>query len=381
MDQTTHLFSSFKDITDPRTEKHSSRHILSDILILTILAVICGADNWVSVEQFGHLKKEWLKDFLKLPHGIPSHDTIGNLFSRLNPKELQDCFIRWINELFDFSGGEIIAIDGKTLRRSYDTATNRPAIHMVSAWACKNRLVLGQVKTETKSNEVTAIPELLKKLDLVGSIVTIDAMGCQKKIAQQIIKQGGDYVFNLKGNQMTLHKDIALFLESYVDKNQCSKSVIHTTETVDGDHGRIETRKYWITEDIKWLEQYDKWPGLKSAGMVEYESIVKTTGERIVERRFFINSIEANPKKFSEATRLHWGIENGLHWCLDVGFDEDRCRVRKDNAPENFAIIRHIALNLLKQEKTVKTGIKNKRLMAGWDNTFLVNILGGNTTV
>ena len=378
MDQNTTLFSAFKALKDPRTERHSSRHLLSDILVLTILAVICGADNWVAVEQFGELKKDWLRLFLKLPHGIPSHDTIGNLFSRLDPKQLQDCFLRWINELFDFSGGEIIAIDGKTLRGSYDTATNRPAIHMVSAWACKNRLVLGQVKTDVKSNEVTAIPELLKKLDLLGSIVTIDAMGCQKKIAKQIIEQGGDYVFNLKGNQGTLHQDISLFFESYVDKNQCRKSMVQSTETVDAEHGRIETRRYWVTEDIQWLTQYKDWVGLKSAGMVEYESIVKTTGEISTERRFFIGSITADVKKFSEATRHHWGIENGLHWCLDVGFDEDSCRIRKDNAPENLAVIRHIALNLIKQEKTTKIGVKNKRLMAGWDNAYLAKILSAN---
>lgn len=369
----------FTGLDDPRREKHSSRHLLIDILVLTILAVICGADNWVAVEKFGDSKIDWLKTFLKLPHGIPSHDTIGNLFSRLDPKQFQDCFLRWINELFDFSGGEIIAIDGKTLRHSYDTAAGRPAIHMVSAWACKNRLVLGQIKTETKSNEVTAIPELLRRLDLVGSVVSIDAMGCQKKIAKQIIAQGGNYVFNLKGNQSKLHQDVALFLESYVDKKQCQKTIVNTATTVDGEHGRIETRRYWVTEEIKWLEQYDSWAGFKSIGMVEYESIAKATGECSIERRFFINSIPADVSRFSEAVRHHWGIENGLHWCLDVGFDEDNSRVRKDRAPENFAVIRHIALNLLKQESTARTGIKNKRLMAGWDHSYLAKLLSGST--
>src|SRR3990167_859742 len=377
----TGLLSIFQNIDDPRKEKHSSRHLLSDILVLTILAVICGADNWVAVEKFGHSKVDWLKKFLKLPNWIPSHDTIGSLFSRISAQQFQDCFLRWINELFEFSGGEIIAIDGKTLRRSYDTASNRAAIHMVSAWACKNRLVLGHVKTAEKSNEFTAIPELLKRLDLVGSVVTIDAAGCHKKIAQQIINQGGEYVFNLKGNQSTLYRDVRLFLESYVDKQQCKKTIVEKMEVLDGEHGRIETRRYWITEDIRWLEQYDAWVGLKSIGMVEYESIIKSTGEHSIERRFFINSIPADVKRFADTVRSHWSIENSLHWCLDVAFDEDNSRIRKDNAPENFAVIRHIALNLLKQELTAKTGIKNKRLMAGWDHAYLAKLLAGVASV
>lgn len=371
------LLEVFNEVDDPRENKHSSRHLLSDILALTILAVICGADTWVAVEKFGYAKLDWLRTFLKLPNGIPSHDTIGNLFARLDPRQLQDCFLRWVNELFHFSEGEIIAIDGKTLRSSYDTASSRPAIHMVSAWACKNRFVLGQLKTDSKSNEVTAIPELLKRLELTGSIVTIDAMGCQKKIAKQIVTQGGNYIFNLKGNQTKLHEDVKLFLESYVDKQQCQKTLVNKIEVVDAEHGRIETRRYWITEDIKWLEQYDSWTGLQSVGMVEYESVVKITGECTTERRFFINSISADVKRFSEAVRCHWGIENGLHWSLDVSFDEDNSRVRKDNAPENLAVIRHIALNLLKQEATAKTGIKNKRLMAGWDHSYLAKLLLG----
>ena len=375
MDKENGLIRCFCDLIDPRKDNHSSRHVLIDILTLTILAVICGADSWVAVEKFGHAKVDWLKTFLNFPNGIPSHDTIGDLFARLDSKQLQDGFLRWVNELFHFSGGDIIAIDGKTLRRSYDTASSRPAIHMVSAWACKNRLVLGQVKTDVKSNEITAIPELLKMLDLAGSIVTIDAMGCQKKIAKQIIVQSGDYVFNLKGNQSKLHEDVQLFLEAYVDKKQHQKSVVNMLEVVDGDHGRIETRRYWITEDITWLEQYNAWDGLKSIGMVEYQSIVKATGEISLERRFFISSLTADVKRFSEAIRLHWGIENGLHWCLDVGFNEDASRVRKNNAPQNFAVIRHIALNLLKQEATAKVGIKNKRLMAGWDHAYLAKLL------
>ncbi len=377
MEKGNPLLSCFDELTDPRTKKHSSRHLMIDILMLTIVGVICGADSWVAVERFGNSKYEWLKGFLELPHGIPSHDIIGDFFSRLNPQCLQECFLKWVNLVFNFSGGDIIAVDGKTLRHSYDIASSRPAIHMVSAWACKNNLVLGQFKTDEKSNEITAIPELLKLLDLRNNIVTIDAMGCQKKIAKQIIEQGGDYIFNLKDNHLTLHEDVRLFIESYVDKKRLEKTVFDTYEVVDGNHGRIETRRYWVTEEIAWLEQIGDWRGLTSVGMVEYESIEKATGKVEVERRCFISSLKANAKPFSEAIRMHWGIENGLHWCLDVGFNEDACRVRKDYAPENFAVIRHIALNLLKNEKTAKVGIKNKRLMAGWDTAYLAKLLAG----
>lgn len=374
MVQDSALWKSFSDLEDPRTDKHSSRHFLQDILLLTILGVICGADSWVAIERFGKSKEDWLRTFLKLPHGIPSHDTLGDFFSRVNPQQLQACFLNWINAIFSFSGGEIIAIDGKTLRGSYDSASDRKAIHMINAWACRNNLILGQFKTEEKSNEITAIPELLKVLDLKGNIVTIDAMGCQKKIAQQIIEQGGDYVFNLKGNQSSLHNDVTLFFKHYFENKFPKNEAILNCEIVDGDHGRIETRRYWITDDIAWLSQAAEWCGLKSIGLVEYESVNKNTGEIKIEQRCFIASLSANAKLFSQAVRLHWGVES-MHWCLDVGFREDACRVRKDHAPENLAVIRQIALNLLKQEKTAKVGVQTKRLMAGWDHSYLAKLL------
>jgi len=369
------LHNCFSGLIDPRTETHSSRHLLSDIMMLTILAVICGAESWVAVERFGESKYDWLKTILHLPHGIPSHDTIGSFFSKLDPHQLQRCFLNWINEVFDISEGEIIAIDGKTLRHSYDTARNKPAIHMVNAWACKNNLVLGQFKTKEKSNEITAIPELLKILDIKGHTVTIDAMGCQTAIAKQIIEQEGDYVLNLKGNHKSLFEDVSLFISSHIDKGTNRDTEFNYSEIVTGDHGRIETRRYWVTDKIGWLSQKKDWLGLKSIGMVEYEYIVKATGEINCERRFFISSLNANANTIGQAIRMHWGVENGLHWCLDVGFNEDACHVRKDNAPENFAVIRQIALNLLKQEKTAKTGIKTKRLMAGWDHAYLAKLL------
>jgi predicted transposase YbfD/YdcC len=370
------IFSDcFADLEDPRQTKHSSRHLLSDILLLTILAVLCGADSWVAVERFGYSKKEWLSNFLKLPHGIPSHDTIGDLFARIDEQQLQNCFLQWVRSVFKFSDGEIIAIDGKTLRHSYDNAIDRPAIHMINAWACKNKLVLGQFKTEEKSNEITAIPELLKVLDLEGSVITIDAMGCQRQIAKQIIDGKGDYIFNLKGNQSQLHEDVKLFMEAYVDQNKLRKTPVDMFEITEADHGRVETRRCWVTSKIDWLEQRAKWVGLNSVGLIEYKSINKSTGEETIERRCFISSLEADAKKFANTVRLHWGIENSLHWCLDMGFNEDACRVRKNHAPANFAVIRQIALNLLKQEKTAKVGIKNKRLMAGWDNAYLAKLL------
>ena len=378
MEKNNPLIKCLGELTDPRTQKHSSRHTLIDILMLTIIAVICGADSWVAVERFGHAKYEWLKTFLELPNGIPSHDTIGSLFARLQPQGLQNCFLKWIHLLFDFTGGEIIAIDGKTLCHSYDTATERPAIHMISAWVCKNSIVLGQVKTSEKSNEITAIPELLKLLDLKGNIVTIDAMGCQKKIAKQIIEQEGNYVFNLKGNQSSLHDDVRLFIESYIDEKKLQEYQFDYYECIDSDHGRIESRRYWITDELEWLLQSKEWSGLRSIGMVEYIRTDKISGQQHIERRCFISSLEGKARPFAEAVRMHWAIENGLHWCLDVGFNEDACRVRKDYAAENFAVLRHIALNLLKNEKTAKVGIQNKRLMAGWDDAYLAKLLAGS---
>lgn len=371
-----HAFhKSFNELKDPRKAIHSFRHELVDILLLTILAVICGADSWTAVEKFGYAKKDFLGNFLSLPNGIPSHDIIGDVFSRVDPKAFQSCFLDWVNHLFQLSDGEIIAIDGKTLRGSYDNANNKAAIHMVNAWACKNRLVLGQLKTEDKSNEITAIPELLKLLDLTNTTVTIDAMGCQKSIAKQIIDQGGKYVFNLKGNQSSLHKEVKCYFNTRQAAGEKSDPCYDSIEITEDYHGRLETRRYGVTSNIDWLNQKADWVGLSSIGFVEYEQINKASGEHQVERRFFISALEANAKSFSEAVRLHWGIENGLHWCLDVAFNEDACRVRKGHAPENFAVVRQIALNLLKQESSAKVGIKNKRLMAGWDNAYLANVL------
>lgn len=361
----------FEQLTDPR--HHNKKHKLIDIMTIAICASICSADTFKQIENFGRAKVKWFEKFLELPFGIPSHDTFGRIFACIDPKEFQRCFIDWVQAIQELLKGEIIAIDGKTLRRSFDNNSDKKAIHMVSAWASEAGFVLGQMKTEEKSNEITAIPKLLKMLELTDCIVTIDAIGCQRKIAKTIINKDADYLFSLKGNQSNLHKDVKLFFDGCLKEK--FKGVSHSChKTVDGDHGRIETRKFWTTSDIDWLSWKTQWEGLKSIGMVESE---RQIGDEISkEKRYFITSLEGNAKSFGKAVRNHWGIENSLHWTLDIGFREDESRIRKDNAPENFAVLRHISLNLLKNEKTFKGSIKTKRLMAGWETSYLEKIIG-----
>jgi len=371
MSLSTNFLIHFSELIDPRKNNHNKRHLLSDILVLTILASLCGAETWTDVEEFGKAKDEWLRTFLQLPNGIPSHDTIGDLYSRLSPSQLQSCFLSWVQSMVQVRSGDIIPIDGKTVKRSFDRKDGRGAIHMVSAWSSANGLVLGQLKTAEKSNEITAIPELLGMIDIKGCIVTIDAMGTQKEIAKQIIEQEGDYVLALKGNQGSLFEDVKLYMDSIVDGEL--KRSYQTISTLDKGHGRIEERHYWMTESIDWLPQKELWNGLKSVGVVE---AIRHIGDKIsVERRYYISSLSADIQKFSEAIRTHWSIENQLHWSLDVSFNEDQCRVRKNNAPENFSVIRHIALNMLKMEKTSKVGLAIKKNKAGWDNRYLCKIL------
>jgi len=345
-----------------------------DILVIAVCAVISGAEGWEDIEEYGKAQADWFADLLDLPHGIPGHDTFRRVLSQLDSEELTQCFIAWTQALSEASGGDIVSLDGKTLRHAFDQATATAAIHMVSAWASANRLVLGQLKVEEKSNEITAIPTLLRLLDITGAVVTIEAMGCQKEIAKTITEQGADYVLALKDNHPTLSAAVTRFLNDARDTG--FTDIAHAYhETVDGDHGRIETRRYWITSEIEWLNAKASWSNLHSVGMVEARRELGDTVQ--VETRYFLTSLPAQGVRFAQAVRQHWGIENSLHWVLDVSFDEDACRIRKDKGAQTFAVLRHIALNLLRREPHHKRGIKARRKRAGWDRDYLFQVLTG----
>jgi len=366
------ILECFSELTDPRLNR-KKRHLLEDIVVLAICGILSGADDWVSIEAFGIEKYHWFKQFLSLPNGIPSHDTFGRVFSLLSPDEFQACFTRWIHAIAIKTKGQVVPIDGKTLRRSHDRGHGQSAIHMVSAWASENRLVLGQLKTDAKSNEITAIPELLQVLDISGCIITIDAMGCQKNIARMIIKKEADYVLALKANQENLFKEVtAAFAKA--ESHSFQDPAIDYYETITKDHGRLDIRRYWVMNNLSEFKHIAAWKNLRLIGMVESERTVR--GKTTIERRYYISSLERNASLFAKAVRLHWGIENSVHWVLDMAFREDESRVRKGHAPENLAVLRHIALNLLRDDST-PLGIKNKRLKAGWSTDYLTHLLWG----
>jgi predicted transposase YbfD/YdcC len=380
MDSTTaidHMFFYFANVEDPRRAHSTTLHSLEAILIITILGTICGAHNWVEIEQWGQGQQAWLSEFLDLPHGIPSHDTFGRVFALLDPESLHQAFLAWMNALVQL-GQEIIALDGKTIRRSLDRADGKGPIHVVSAWASRNELVLAQFKVDAKSNEITALPELLALLNLAGSVVTIDAMGCQVEIARQIIDQGGDYVLSLKENQPSLSADCAeLFAWLKGPHALDEEIVLGSDEQVDGGHGRVETRQVWCTSALDGVVSCERWPGLTSLVMVESTRYIDGVDE--VEQRYYISSLpgatDADAKRLNSVIRTHWEIENRVHWVLDVAMAEDTNRTRKGESAQNLALIRKLALNLLRRETSVKTGFAAKQKRAGWDRNYLLKIL------
>lgn len=369
---TVALLDHLADLPDPRIARHRW-HKLSDILVIAVCAVLCGAESYPAMEDFGHEREEWLKQFLELPEGIPSHDTFNRVLRLLDPEQFQACFLRWMQAVAEVTQGEVVAIDGKALRRSFAKGTAKRAIHMVSAWATENGVVLGQRKVDTKSNEITAIPELLDLLALKGCIVTIDAMGCQRAIAEKIGEQGADYVLALKGNQPTLEQAVERFFVSGPEADTHRRQSAYHDQSERG-HGRVETRCAWISADLDAELRAAAWPGLRSIGMVQATRTL--AGETAVEQRFYLSSLPPTAPQFAQAVRKHWGIENQLHWSLDVTFREDQSRLRMGHGAENFAVLRHIALNLLRQEPSAKS-LPRKRLACALNPDYLLKVLLG----
>lgn len=360
------IIDFFSEMTDPR-QQAKVLYPLDEIILITLCGVICGAESYVEIEEFGNAKLSFLKRFLAFENGIPSHDTLGIVFSKIDSKEFSAIFSKWVQAIQD-KIPKLVAIDGKTVRRSKDNGSS--PIHVVSAWAVEQNIVLGQMKTDEKSNEVTAIPELLSLLILNGAIVSIDAAGCQKKIASRILDKNADYVLAVKGNQPSIHNELKLFFEGIfsgtlpIEVQQC--------ETVDKCHGRIETRRYYITDVAAWLSKSAEWPGLRTMGCVE--STRETTSGITTEFRYYISSLPANITQFSQAVRGHWGVENGLHWVMDIVFRDDECRIRKKHGPANFVTIKHLAQNMLRKAPS-KASMRVRRKKAGWDDSFLTLVL------
>lgn len=363
------LIEQFSILKDPRSDKNKL-YKLSDIMVLSICAIVSGADGWEAIERFGKSKLDWLRQYIELENGIPSHDCISWVFSLIPPKKLQECFVQWTESVVNLTQGEVISLDGKTARRSYDKRKKCPAIHMVSAWANRNGMSLGQVATAEKSNEITAIPELLDMLIIKGCIVTIDAMGCQKAIAKKITEKEADYVLAVKDNQKFLHQAIIKHFET--NKENRNTSDQHYYEEIEHAHGRTEIRRYWLSDNLSSLPKVDQWEGLSSIGLAEREYFEKET--RRIEQRHYIVSFKNDAKAFGNAVRQHWGIENSLHWVLDVVFREDDSRIRRGHSPMNFNTMRQMSLNLLKKEKS-KISIKQKRFESALNDDFRAKVV------
>ena len=378
---TLSLIEHLQPVRDPRINR-TKDHDLIDILIIAICTLLCGGETFNDMEDFGYAKEAWFKTFLRLRNGIPSHDTFNRVFAALDPQEFLNAFLKWTQALREAVSQEIVALDGKALRRAGTGGQGMK--YIVSAWAEGNGLVLGQLKVEEKSNEITAVPELLRVLELSGCIVTVDAMGCQKKIAKEIVESDADYVLALKGNQERVHEEVKTFLDEMLKELESPRprgaklskaaASLARYETVEKEHGRFEIRRYYQSTELGWFADLAKWEGLRSVGMVE--STREIQGKQTIERRYYLSSMLLNVETFARAVRGHWGVENKLHWVLDVQFREDQSRARAGYAAENLATLRRLALNVLRKETTKKRGIRGKQLNAGWDHDYLLRLLG-----
>ena len=371
----TSIARHFTHLPDPRIDR-CKLHKLIDIVTIAICATISNADGWEDIEAYGHAKEALLRTFLELPNGIPSHDTCERVFARLDPSAFQAAFLSWIDEIRTKLPADVIAIDGKTLRGSRDTPIDLAPIHMLSAWCSTNALVLGQLRTADKSNEITAIPLLLDILDISGCTITIDAMGCQTTIAEKIIQKEADYVIACKGNQEGLHNDVVAIFTTELQRPLEQRQVAYY-KTIDENHGRREVREYWVTDVLDPLRTRARWVGLQSIAMVRSERQTRTGTSS--ETRYFIASLPKDVQKIAHAIRAHWTIENQLHWVLDVVLHEDASRTRIDHTAQNLSVVRHITLNMLRQETSLKTSIRQKRLRAGWDDTYMMKVMHGET--
>lgn len=370
-------------LSDPRLQRRR-KHELIDVLMIAVTALLCGAENFTHMAQFGKAKEAWLRTFLNLANGIPSHDTFRRVFMLLAPEKFSSVFLSWTQSLRAAVGAEVVALDGKTVRRSFDSAKGQSAIHLVSAWASTNRLVLGQIKVDDKSNEITAVPELLRALELAGCIVTVDALNCQKNIAKEITEADAHYVLALKGNHGTAHAEIKTFLDAALDETLAPKppganrsagaATLAAHETVDKGHGRMETRRYYQSAALDWFAERSAWEGLRTVGMVEAQRDIR--GKRTVERRYYLSSLPLDVQTFARAVREHWGVENQLHWVLDVQMNEDQSRARSGYAAENLGLLRRLVLNQLRRDTRCQTGIRGKQLNAAWDHAYLQSLLG-----